>query len=185
MIDAGFRPSHVAPSAGLLAWDVPDPSRTAAHRLDPNLPVQLLEETTGWARVRCSNGWQTWVDATQLVAIPFRPTHAIPNGGLDAREEPEASRLPEARLGSGLQVEVIEESWGWARVRCSNGWETWVDGAALVPARAGRLAGRPSTGPLNVGAALLTVALPAGGGDPRQRLGLVLRAGNVDQRLGH
>lgn len=165
MIEAGFRPTHLAPATGLLAWDAPDPGRTAAHRLDPDLPLQLLEETTGWAHVRCSNGWQTWVDATQLVAIPFRPTHAIPGSGLDARQEPEASRLPDARLDPGLQVEMIEESWGWARVRCSNGWETWVDGAALAPIGPGRSTGWPSAAPLNLvnlGPALLTIALPAG-----------------------
>ena len=39
-----------------------------AGRLDPGLPVAVVQESTGWARVRCSNGWETWVDGRALVA---------------------------------------------------------------------------------------------------------------------
>jgi SH3-like domain-containing protein len=151
---AGFRPTHVAPAAGLLTWDAPDPSRAATNRLEPDLPVQLLEETTGWARVRCSNGWETWVDAGQLARIPFRPTRAVPSTGLDARAMPDANRPADARLDPGLQVEVVDEWQGWAHVKCDNDWETWVDGRALVPLTA------PTTAPSLAGMAV-AVALPA------------------------
>jgi hypothetical protein len=156
MIEGSFRPSHHVPRGGMLTWDAPDPNRAASNRLDSDLAVQVLEETTGWARIRCSNGWETWVAASELVPIPFRPTHTVPAGGLDARPAPEPSRLPDDRLAAGLPVEVQEESYGWARVRCSNGWETWVDGRGLVPAR--------STGPAFAGGPLNPIALAAIGG---------------------
>lgn len=154
MIDGGFRPTHLTPPGGVLTWDTPDPSRAATHRLDPDLRVQALEETTGWARVRCSNGWETWVAVAELVAIPFRPTRTIPTGGSDARVEPVANRLPDAHLAAGLPVEIVEESQGWAHVRCSNGWEAWVDGRALVSRRQTPVA---ALNPLS----LVAVGLPA------------------------
>jgi hypothetical protein len=129
----GFRPTHVVSGAGTATWDVPDPGRPATNRLAPELPVQLLEETTGWARVRCSNGWETWVDAGQLLRLPFRPTRRVPAAGVDARMVPDPQRLPDARLDPGLPVELVDEWNGWARVRCSNEWETWVDGRLLEP----------------------------------------------------
>jgi SH3-like domain-containing protein len=151
-----FRPTHHVPRGGMLTWDAPDPSRAASNRLDADVPVQMLEETTGWGRVRCSNGWETWVAAPELVPIPFRPTHAVREAGVDARLEPVASRLPDAQLAAGLPVEVLEDTSGWSHVRCSNGWEAWVDGRALVPARRNPVA----AGPLNP-VALVAVGLPA------------------------
>jgi hypothetical protein len=152
-----FHPTHRVPNSGAPAWEVPDPARAATHRLDPDLPVRLLEQTTGWAHVRCSNGWETWTDAQQLVRIELRPTRIVPAGGLDAWAEPDAARPPDARVDAGLRVEVLEESQGWAFVRFDNGWEAWVDGRRLEPlaARARRVP------PSGFAAVLLTVVLPA------------------------
>jgi SH3-like domain-containing protein len=153
----GFHATHRIVPDGAPAWDEPDPLLPATQRLDPSLPVRVIDETTGWARVQCSNSWETWVDARNLVALPFRPTHAVPPAGLDARTEPDAARPPDARLDPGLAVEVLEAPSGWALVRFANGWEAWVDGAALVPVavphRSGILAGARGV--------VLAVALPA------------------------
>ena len=62
----------------------------------------------------------------------FRPTHRAPAGGLDAFDAPGAA-APTARLDPGLDVLVLEQQGDWAHVRCSNGWETWVDARMLVP----------------------------------------------------
>lgn len=51
-------------------------TRSADRRRRPPrrpLPVQVLEENTGWAHVRCSNGWETWVDARLLVVEASGP----------------------------------------------------------------------------------------------------------------
>jgi hypothetical protein len=152
----GFHATHRAPAAGLPTWDTPDPNRPAGPRLEPDLPVRVLEQSTGRARVRCSNGWEAWVDATQLVRLPFRPSRSVPAAGLDARDLPDASRRPDARLDGGLEVEVLEESLGWALVRCSNDWETWVDGRGLVP-----IPLATASGGSFVAGALVAVALPA------------------------
>jgi hypothetical protein len=150
-----FHPTHRVPVAGAPAWEVPDPATPATYRLDPDLPVRVLEQTTGWARVQCGNGWETWTDAQQLVRLDFRPSRAVPAGGLDAWTEPDAARPPDARLDPGLRVEMLEENQGWALVRFDNGWEAWVDGRRLEPlARAGRVP------PSGFAAVLLTVLLP-------------------------
>jgi hypothetical protein len=66
--DTAFAPTHHVPDGGIASWSSPDPQRGADGRLAGGLPVRLLEENTGWAHVRCTNGWETWVDARLLVA---------------------------------------------------------------------------------------------------------------------
>jgi hypothetical protein len=136
MADASFSPTHTAPSDGMDAWSEPDPNRGPDNRLDPDLPVQVLEETTGWARVRCSNGWKTWVDASELVVFApdaFTPTHTVTANGLETREAPDFEQPANDRLDPGLRVRVTNHWGDWAKVRCENDWETWVDARGLAP----------------------------------------------------
>jgi SH3-like domain-containing protein len=136
--DEQFTPTHRVPATGMPTWNEPDPNRAADNRLAPDLAVQVLEETTGWARVRCSNGWEAWGDATTLVPIArpaFTPTHRVPDTGLETRETPDVAQPANNRLGPGLPVAVVH-AWGdWAKARCDNGWEAWVDGRSLLPMR--------------------------------------------------
>ena len=65
--------------------------------------------------------------------LAFRATHYVPDDGLTAWESPDASSAPAAMLDPALDVMVIE--WldnGWAKVRCSNNWDAWVDGRRLL-----------------------------------------------------
>ncbi|MGQ0803186.1 MAG: SH3 domain-containing protein [Actinomycetota bacterium] len=130
MTDPPFTATHTAPAEGMDAWRAPDPSQAPDNRLDPELPVSVVEETTGWARVRCSNGWETWVDASKLVAVPpvapvtpgaFAPTHTVPATGLETRDQPDFAQPPTNRLDPGLPVEIANRWGDWAKVRCSNG----------------------------------------------------------------
>ncbi len=190
-----FEPTHTVPPDGVATWATPNPALAPDNRLGAGLPVQLLREHTGWGHVRCSNGWEAWVDARLLVAIPaptpptampaevtapqpmptevappqatpapaevvptpppppppppppaavepapppaaepeFAPTHLVPPTGLTTRERPDPKHKPDHRLDPGLPLHVVERAGDWARVRCSNGWETWVDGRNLAP----------------------------------------------------
>ena len=62
----------------------------------------------------------------------FVPTHVVPDGGLSAWDRPDAQAPPGPPLGGRLPVMVFERSGDWAHIRCSNGWEAWTDGRALV-----------------------------------------------------
>jgi len=133
-----FTPTHEVPAPGIDAWTTPDPAVSPDARLDAGLPVELLEETTGWAHVRCSNGWETWVAAAPLVALAppadgFAPTHRVGPSPLDARDRPDQHHDVASRLDPWLPVAEVERWGGWVHVRCSNGWEAWVDGGQLVP----------------------------------------------------
>lgn len=76
---SGFTPTHTVPTGGLPTWSSPDPATAADNRLDALVEVQVLEETTGWAHVLCSNGWSAWVDGRQLVPLPAaQPEPAAP-----------------------------------------------------------------------------------------------------------
>jgi hypothetical protein len=59
-------------------------------------------------------------------------THTIPEGGLDAWDEPDPDLEPVAQLEEGLDVQVTEEVGAWAHVVCDNGWEGWTDARELV-----------------------------------------------------
>jgi len=73
------------PPGGLPSWPEPDPSGTSGPDLPGGLDVEVLaDQENGWAQVRCSNGWEAWVDGRRLVA-PASP--ALP-----------PARRPPARL---------------------------------------------------------------------------------------
>src|SRR5436190_1308183 len=95
---AEYRQTHVVPTEGLPAWAGPDGSAAPAATLDPGLDVMLLEQRAEWAHVRCSNGWEAWVDARRLVvsapAPATAPTPAPPPPAQAAPPPPAAAPPP-------------------------------------------------------------------------------------------
>jgi hypothetical protein len=78
--------------------------------------------------------------ATEPVSVPttpsepaWKPSHAVPPGGLSAWGAPDPAGPVIARLDPGLRVLVAERAGDWARVVASNGWTGWVDGRSLLP----------------------------------------------------
>jgi hypothetical protein len=67
---ADYEQTHVVPGEGLPAWAGPDSSVAPAANLDPGLDVMVIETRTDWAHIRCSNGWEAWVDHRRLIARP-------------------------------------------------------------------------------------------------------------------
>jgi hypothetical protein len=65
---ADYEQTHVVPVEGLPAWAGPDGSVPPAANLDPGLDVMVIETRSEWAHIRCSNGWEAWVDSRRLVA---------------------------------------------------------------------------------------------------------------------
>jgi hypothetical protein len=62
-----YRATHIVPPGGLDTWARPDTNSTASGRLHPGLDVAVEHwHATGWAQIRCSNGWTGWVDGRQL-----------------------------------------------------------------------------------------------------------------------
>jgi hypothetical protein len=100
-----FAATHVVSAEGAAFWSEPDPNRAAEGRLDPHLPVQLLTETTGWAQVRCSNGWETWIDSRYL-AVPAAPApYATPvPPAYSQRAAPDALAIGAPLVGAALAV---------------------------------------------------------------------------------
>jgi SH3-like domain-containing protein len=149
--DAEFTATHQAPDAGLETWNEPDPAQKPDNRIEAELPVLVLEETTGWAHVRCSNGWETWVDAAKLVALAtpgFVPTHRVGASGVDARTRPDTAEPVAARLDGGLAVSIVNTWGGWVKVHFENGWEAWVDARGLTAGTASATAATTAASPL-------------------------------------
>jgi hypothetical protein len=73
---AEYSQTHVVPTEGLPAWAAPDGSAAPAANLDPGLDVMLIESRGDWAHVRCSNGWEAWVDGRRLIVSAPAPTTA-------------------------------------------------------------------------------------------------------------
>ena len=94
MSSGGFLATHVAPPDGLQAWDQPDGARPVVANVQPGIRMQLVEQRGAWGRVLFSNGWQGWVDARRLVAVPPRPQPA-PAPQFRPAEPPPRSRPAE------------------------------------------------------------------------------------------
>jgi len=67
---ADYAQTHVVPTEGLPAWAGPDGSVAPAANLDPGLDVMVIDVHADWAHIRCSNGWEAWVDNRRLVVSP-------------------------------------------------------------------------------------------------------------------
>lgn len=65
--------------------------------------------------------------------MAFRPTHVVPQGGMQAWSEPDPSHEPGVELAAGTEVAVVEQRGQWARVEAVNGWSGWLDSGRLVP----------------------------------------------------
>ncbi len=63
----GWAPTHVVPPTGMWVWTDRDPTAQPSGELDPGLGVRVTERSENWARIVCSNGFEAWVDARQLV----------------------------------------------------------------------------------------------------------------------
>jgi len=108
-----------------------------------------------------------------MAMLPWTPTHRVPDEGLAAWTEPSPLATAHPPLAGGLDVVVLEWRGDWARVRCDNGWETWVDGRRLAPVTTSSTAttrrfGRGAVTALIGVTALVIVAaalVVAGGGD--------------------
>lgn len=91
----------------------------------------------------------------------------VPPEGLDTWGTPDPALAPGQRLAGGLDVDVLEQRPdGWAHVRCSNGWEAWVDGRRLVTTP-GKSSNKNTVYALvaaGVGAIVIVLALALGGG---------------------
>ena len=52
---------------GQPVWDRPDAASQPVATVERGLEVAILDElSTGWARVRFSNGWEGWLDGRRL-----------------------------------------------------------------------------------------------------------------------
>jgi hypothetical protein len=91
---AEYRQTHVVPTDGLPAWAGPDGSAAPAANLDPGLDVMVLVEQGPWAHIRCSNGWEAWVDVRRLVvSAPAPATASTPAAPPPAATPPPPSQV--------------------------------------------------------------------------------------------
>jgi hypothetical protein len=61
----------------MRTWSEPTAGAVEQPSLAPRLEVQVLERRGAWASIRCSNGWQTWVEGARLEDLSL----AAPAGG--------------------------------------------------------------------------------------------------------
>ena len=96
----------------------------------------------------------------------WHPTHAVPAGGMPTWSAPDLNVESDNALAGGLEVEVVEqhhdEYRAWARVRCSNEWTAWVDGALLVGVAA-QTVGPPAAEPAKSSSFFDQLAKPGNG----------------------
>jgi hypothetical protein len=125
---AEYLQTHAVPSEGLPAWTGPDGSGPPAANLDPGLDVMVLESRGQWAHIRCSNGWEAWVDGRRLTVsqpspagvpapppqagapAPPPPTQTMPSPSPAAPPPPPTQ--PAAQAAPPTQPETPSAAWG-------------------------------------------------------------------------
>lgn len=121
-----WKPSHRVPSAGLPAWERPDPHATSVASLEGGLGVAVLEQRAdGWARVSCENGWSCWVDGRRLATAATLTTGPAAAGGTD-RARQQAAR---PTTGAGVwQPAAGPWALGGAALALLGGFLPWLTG---------------------------------------------------------
>jgi uncharacterized protein YgiM (DUF1202 family) len=160
---AGLTPTHTIPAKGLPARAEPDSKAKTTGRIDGGTEVEVVEESGLWAKVKAADGSEAWVNGRLLVALSaaeepeaveepettapapeateepapaaaaWGATHTVPDGGLPAREKPDASLDPLLRIKTGTGIRVLETSGAWSRIDIESGWSAWVDNRRLIP----------------------------------------------------
>jgi hypothetical protein len=64
--------------------------------------------------------------------MAFEPTHRV-GEAIPTWPTPDRSQPPGPELYAGLEVQLLEQQGELSKVLCDNGWEAWVDSAALAP----------------------------------------------------
>lgn len=105
------------------------------HRIDwiyqtAGLPVQVLEESEGWRRIRDPAGDRVWVRADKLSPnrTVFVSTSQTP--GLPLRAAPRPESQVQAYLAKGVIARLTQCVGGWRKVT-ANGQSGWVDRSGL------------------------------------------------------
>lgn len=101
--------------------------------------------------------------------MDFQTTHRAGPHGAPTWPTADPAAPPGPRLDPGLDVQVLERTGDWARVRCANGWEAWTDGrwldpvtATAAPATTPAPAPRPYAAPPTRGAATRPTGVTTG-----------------------
>jgi hypothetical protein len=154
----GGEATHIVGSHGAAAWRSPDGS-AAAPRLDPGLPVTVLERRGDWAQVRCSNGWTTWTDGRALVPVSSAGSAGVSASGSGrVAGGPRAVARDRALLFGGAAAAFVGSILPWfsaGGVRV-DGWD--LQAWSLIANRSAD-AGGPAAGLLVALAALAALAV--------------------------
>jgi hypothetical protein len=93
-----YEPTHMVPPTGLPAWPTPDGTGPPIANLDPGLDIQVTHRRADWARIRCSNDWEAWIDGRNLIALavetPAPPPADVPPPQADVPPPPHADLPP-------------------------------------------------------------------------------------------
>jgi SH3-like domain-containing protein len=115
-----WRPTHLAPAAGMAAWDTPNPAGAPVARIDPGVELQLLEISRDWAHIACANGWSAWVDARTM---ELRPPPAVSA----ATSAPRPTPSPTARTHEPVPTTAVPTSaWQPTHVVPQGGASAWA-----------------------------------------------------------
>ena len=99
-----FAPTHQAPFPGLATWPEPDASATPGPAIGARLPLALVSEQGAWARVRCENGWEAWVDGRLLEPLGGIPT--APPAPPPPAPPPPAPPVPAATAAPAIRPSI-------------------------------------------------------------------------------
>lgn len=107
----------------------PDLARTAVQS-QPH-EVRLVSTVAGSTDKLASSRSTVPIRKTPTDKPPWRPTHLVPAGGMDAWATPDPTGIPVARIDPRAELQLLERSYRWAHIVCSNGWSAWVDARAI------------------------------------------------------
>ena len=114
----------------------PSTDNEVIGKLYENNTVKILESSNGWYKIQKNDGQTGWVSGEYITLkgnssndSSFKAT--VTASVLNVRSGPSTNDIVISKINTGTEVEVLEESNGWYKVKLKNGQVGWASAQYL------------------------------------------------------
>ena len=145
-VSLSFGTAFADSNEGVVKADVlnvrsgPSTDNEVIGKLYENNTVKILESSNGWYKIQKNDGQTGWVSGEYITLkgnssndssgdSSFKAT--VTASVLNVRSGPSTNDIVISKINTGTEVEVLEESNGWYKVKLKNGQVGWASAQYL------------------------------------------------------
>ncbi len=145
-VSLSFGTAFADSNEGVVKADVlnvrsgPSTDNEVIGKLYENNTVKILESSNGWYKIQKNDGQTGWVSGEYITLKSNSGNDSSSNSSfkatvtasvLNVRSGPSTNDIVISKINTGTEVEVLEESNGWYKVKLKNGQVGWASAQYL------------------------------------------------------